>query len=505
MARGVSCLSRRGIGYCACIVKRDIQTGNGAPAPPEHASRQGDYQGPELGNSKISINRRIRKSLQGQGLRAQLLRGGMGSVAVKVVATGLSFAVAVILARVLGPEGYGVYAFAFALISLLAIPSQFGLPNLVIRETAKAHANDDWGLMRGIWRWANGVAGTISVTLALIAGAIAWIFAGRFNDVQLVTFAWGLALIPLIALGALSGAALRGLRKVVAGQMPEFVLRPLFLILLVLAAALLWPDGELTAATTMAFHALAAALAFSLGAWMLTRARPEPLMAAPEPVYRSRAWAASALPLALLAGMQMVNQHADILMLGLFRNAEEVGVYRVVVQGGTLVVFGLQAVGMVVAPQFARLHSIGDTAGLQRVATLSARTAAFIALPVTLVFLVLGGAILGWIFGPAFAAGRVALAIIALGQLVNAAVGPVGILLNMTGHERITARGVGIATGCNVILNLILIPPLGMNGAALATALTLLIWNWLLWQHAKTQLNVLSDPLAETRTENSTS
>jgi len=427
---------------------------------------------------------------RGDGLRAQLLRGGLGSVAVKIAATGLSFAVAVVLARLLGPKGYGVYAYAFALVSILAIPAQFGLPNLVIRETAKAQANEDWGLMRGLWRWATGMTGAISVALALIAGMLAWIFADRFSEVQLTTFAWGLLLIPLMALGALRGASLRGLRRVVAGQLPEFVLRPALLVFALLAAAWIWGTETLTPSGAMLLHAGAAAIAFMIGAWMLARARPAALAVPPAPAYESRVWTRAALPLALLAGTHMINQHTDILMLGLFRSAEDVGIYRVVVQGSVLVVFGLQAVNMVVAPQFARLHSLGDRASLQRLATLSSRASLAVALPVALAFIFFGDGILGWVFGPAFAAGHTALAILALGQLVNSSLGFAGILLTMSGHERDTARGIAIASGCNIVLNLILIPPFGINGAATATGSTVLIWNVLLWQYAWRRLRI---------------
>jgi len=434
---------------------------------------------------------RFRGISRGDGLRAQLLRGGMGSIAIKILATGLSFLVAVVLARLLGPEGYGIYAYTFALISLLAIPAQFGLPNLVVRETAKAHANEDWGLMSGIWRWANTAAGILSLAFALVAGVLAWAFSDRFTEVQVATFVWALLLLPLIVLGNLHGAALRGLRRVVAGQLPEFVLRRGFFILFVLAVVLLWAPNELTAANAMALNASAAAVSFGIGAWLLHRVRPPETRAATQPVYQTHAWFRAVLPLALLSGMQMINQHTDILMLGMFRTAEDVGIYRVVVQGGVLVVFGLQAVNLVVAPHFARLHSLGDKVTLQRLATLSARASLAIALPAVLAFVFYGEAILHWVFGSAFAAGHTALAIIALGQLVNAGIGPVGFLLNMTGHERDTARGVAIAAGCNVILNLILIPPLGMNGAALATALTLCIWNGLLWRDARRRLGIL--------------
>jgi hypothetical protein len=81
----------------------------------------------------------------GEGLKGQLLRGGVGSVAVKIGSTLLNVILAVVLARALGAEGFGVYSFVFALITILAIPAQMGLPNLVVRETAQAQGQADAG------------------------------------------------------------------------------------------------------------------------------------------------------------------------------------------------------------------------------------------------------------------------------------------------------------------------------------------------------------------------
>jgi O-antigen/teichoic acid export membrane protein len=68
--------------------------------------------------------------------------------------------------------------------------------------------------------------------------------------------------------------------------------------------------------------------------------------------------------------------------------------------------------------------------------------------------------------------------------------GSVAQLLNMTGHERDMARGVVIAAISNIVLNAVLIPPFGMQGAAIATATTLLIWNYLLYRDVKYRLGI---------------
>ena len=128
--------------------------------------------------------------------------------------------------------------------------------------------------------------------------------------------------------------------------------------------------------------------------------------------------------------------------------------------------------------------------GLQRLATMSARMALLLAVPVLLLFVFLGKWILGSVFGAAFAGGYQALIILSVGQLANAGMGSVGMLLNMTGHERDTARAVGVSAATNVVLNLVLIPLLGINGAASATAISMALWNVIMWRAVYYRLGI---------------
>lgn len=435
-----------------------------------------------------------RRLLDGDGARAQLLRGGIGSLGLKLASAGLGFALAILLARALGPTGYGVYAYVFALVSLMAVPAEFGLPHLVVRETARAHAHEQWGLMRGVWRWSALAAGVLAVLVAAVAGGLAWALAERFSTLQLATVAWGLLLVPLIALGNLAGAALRGLRNVLQGQLPELVLRPgAFLALS--AAVLLGGNGGFTADTAMLLHVIAAAGALAAGAWLLARQRPSPVARAAVAVYETRRWVRSAIPLALVAGMHLIHHHTDIVMLGLFMASGDVGAYRVAAQAATVVALGLNAMNMVVAPRFARLHASGDAGHLKWLVTFSARIILLLTLPVAACLALFGEPVIRVVFGDGYTTGSAALAILAAGQLCNAAFGSVAFLLNMTGHERDTARGLAAAVAVNVVLNLLLIPAFGLEGAALATSVTLGLWNVLLWRAVRRRLGIDSTAL----------
>lgn len=427
-------------------------------------------------------------------VRAQLVRGGVGSIGIKIGQLTLGLLVTVVLARTLGTEGYGLYIYVFTIVTIVAIPAQVGLPILLVRETARAQAVKDWPRLKGVWRWATSVTGALALLLSLIAAGIAWTLTDRFTPLQLQTFAWGLLLLPLVALGNLRGAALRGLRKVIQGQLPEAILRPLLLILSVIAAALLLP-GAVTAPRAMFLHVVAAFIAFLIGADLLRRNAPAELATVDRPVYDHRTWLASTLPLALIGGMQVVIRRTDIIMLGLFLTIRDVGIYAVAVQGARLVSFGLTAIGMVTTPYFARMYETNDMAGFQELATMSARAMFVLALPIAAVLIICGHFLLTVLFGPDFSVAYAALAILSVAHVVHAGFGSVGPLLNMTGYERVTAGRIAVAAASNVVLNLILIPSWGLVGAALATGGTLLVWNVLLWHAAHARLGVESSIL----------
>jgi len=407
----------------------------------------------------------------------------------KVAYIGLTLAVTVLLARVLGPESYGVYAFAFAVVMLLAIPVQAGLPTLLVREVAKYEESGDWALLRGLVRRANQAVGGLALLVGLVAGAVALLLGNSFASEQTRTFAWALALLPLIGLGNVRGAVLRGLRRVVQGQLPEQLVRPALFVAAL--GAFLLAGRNLTSSVAMALHAGAAFLAFLLGAVLLVRALPGEVRTVGS-AYRTRAWFGSLMPLTLLSGIQLVNSQADIVLLGVLASPEDVGVYRVAAQAAMLVIFALHAVNLVLAPHLSRAFTAGDRAALQSLATWSARIVLATALPISAVLIVAGRPVLSLVFGEAYAAGTGALAILCLGQLTNAAAGSVGLILNMTGHEQDTVRGVALAAVINVILNVALIPPFGMEGAAVATGVSLATWNIVLFRRVDDQLGIMS-------------
>jgi O-antigen/teichoic acid export membrane protein len=83
------------------------------------------------------------------------------------------------------------------------------------------------------------------------------------------------------------------------------------------------------------------------------------------------------------------------------------------------------------------------------------------------------------IFGQDFEAGWIVLVLGTAGQLINCGTGPVGYLLLMSGNQNRLIKVQAVMTLTMVLLNVLLIPPLGILGAALSTVVTAIVSN--LW------------------------
>jgi len=431
---------------------------------------------------------KILKQFQGDGLKSSLMRGGIVSIIFNMLGIGFSLITAIILARTLGPEQYGVYSYVLAIVLILAIPAMFGLPSLIVRETAKAEVKQEWGLMRGLWSWANRISASLSVLIAVIAAVVLWLNRDSFSQIQFLTFAWGIAFIPLSALAALRSASLRGLRKVIQGQLPEQVIKPLLFIVALIAVSVLG-NSKITAEKAMMFNALSAGLAFIFGAWLLLREKPKQL-ANIERKYERKTWTRSVVPLAMISGLEIFITQTDIIMLGWFGNLEEVGIYRISLQGAQLAALGIVVTNMITMPYMSRFSHNNDLIKLAEVAKNSARVAFLIAFTTTITFFLFGEFFIIVVFGDDYLNAYYPLLLLSIGQTIHAGIGAGGTVLNMSGYEKGTLITLVFSGFLNVVLNYLFIPLWGMEGAAIATLIAIFFRKVIIWFMVISKLKV---------------
>jgi O-antigen/teichoic acid export membrane protein len=431
-----------------------------------------------------NLTDRLKALITGDGLRERLVKASGGALILKVLNTVLGFATTVILARTLGPDSFGVYAFAIAVVMVVGLPAKAGVPQLVTRETARGQASGDWRTVKGVWRWATIfvlITSTIVLILAVSAGAF-------FSDFAVTevgrTLLIGLLMIPFMGLALVRASSLRGLGYTVQGQLPELVVKPMTFLILLLAVLFIDDIGELSAPWAMTLNIAATMLAFVFGIAMLRRVRPSEFKEI-QPQYESRSWMATVIPMASVNAMHLINTQADILLIGFFMESADIGHYKVAAQVSLVVVFGLQATKMVVEPYYSRFYHRGEMVRLQKLARSASRVNLVVALLVITPLFFLGRELLNLAFGAAFVAAFVPMLVLSAARLIGSAIGSSGHLLNMAGYQKEYARIWVLAAVLNVILNLILIPLFGVTGAAISTAGTLLLASIFGWWAAK--------------------
>ena len=419
---------------------------------------------------------------------SHLLRDGALSLILKGSYTALSFATTVLLARLLSPEGYGVYTYALAWVTIIGAPAHAGLATLALRESASGLARAEPWLVRGAWRWT--VLGTLSISVgvALVFGFLLPVSSTWSGAHGTRTLMWAVGLVPLVALGNSAGGALRGLQHVVMGQLPELVVRPGLFLCLLMLAALTGPDS-LSPERAMALHVVAALGAAIFGVVTLWMHTPQ-AMRKVRARLKVREWLRSSAAFGVASGLTFLNNQAGVVVLGLLKNPSEVGIYRIAAQMASLSVFGLQAATMAVGPRMAEAYALRDTERLQKLATHSSRVALAYSAVIAVGFLLFGRWILGAVLGPEFGAAYLPLLVLLLGQMANSATGSVTTLLNMTGRERETMLGLAAGVMVNVGLSFGFVPLWETLGAAVATSISMIVWNLVLWWRARSGIGV---------------
>lgn len=415
---------------------------------------------------------------------AVILKGAAGSAVLKGVALVFGVLATAFLGRVLMPTQYGYYAFASTVVTLLSLPVQCGLPQLMTREIAKYQLEEKWGHIRGLLLRANQLVVALALVVVVALALALPVLEAHVRAVDRTTFIWAIVLLPLIALNRVRGGALIGLRKVVLGMLPDNGIRAVLFMAFIALWYWLWPFNS---AVALALQVAATAIAFLVGAFLLMRHLPQPVRASTA-AFETRSWVKAIIPLTLTDALLIVNLQADLLVLGLFRDAADVGIYRAAVLVASQVTIGLTVANEVLAPHIARLHQAGDCTGLKLLVRQAQRWLALSGLVLAGVCIIGDREILTLVFGSAYAGGAAALAVLAAGQFISVVAGTNSVLLNMSGNERDVLRVFTISAVVNLAANFALVPSFGMMGAAIATTGSQLATNALLLHYVHRRL-----------------
>lgn len=391
-----------------------------------------------------------------------------GVFGLRLAYSALTFLTSILLARVLGKSGFGVYTYSIVWAYLLSVPATMGFDNFVVKQVAVYQLQSSWRLMNGLLKWATRTVIISSVVVSLLAILAAFFLRSRMTTESFYCLCLAMALMPALSLRNIRRGAMRGLNNVTKGLLPELLFDPLILITLTVGAYIFLRE-ELTPLWIIGFYGIGSGITLLIVNRFLKQTLPDEATKA-APLYKGRLWQSTAIPFMLLESVPIINSQVDVLMLGSFRDAAAVGLYVPVNRGAQLIMFILMAAGSSMSPIIASKYADGKMAELQKAVTFNVRVVAIVSFLFAAALVIFSSFYLG-LYGPEYVEGQTALYIFCAGNFVASSMSLSYGALNMTGHEREAATIGWGATISNIVLNAVFIPLWGVNGAALATSL----------------------------------
>jgi O-antigen/teichoic acid export membrane protein len=420
-----------------------------------------------------------------------LTRGAAGSMIVKVCGAAAALLCQIALARLMTPAEYGTYSWAVSWLTTLAMFTRVGADMAFLRYIPGFIVASDWPRLSGLLRWGTRVSLFASCGVAIPGVVILWTTSERPAS-ESWTLSIALSAIPLFSLSFLRQGALRALRKVVLAELPESVIR--FVLVAVGVGAVFVVSGRPVSAVEAMVGTFAAfTVSFVIGHVWLKRALP-PQLGGARPLVCREEWLRTSVPLLVATSMAMLINQAGIIALGEFGDVEGAGVFAIVVRIAMLLGFGLMAINSIAAPLIAELHGAGRLVELQGLLTKSARMVTAYTFVAGAGIVITGDWLLSW-FGELPRSGHRALVIMVAGQMVTSCMGSVSYLVGMTGHHRPGAIIAMISAAACLALNVVLVPRFGIEGAAVATSLSLVTSSVAAALYVKRRLGLTSTPV----------
>lgn len=413
--------------------------------------------------------------------RTPLDEGALVALTCQVVGLGFSVLGQVILARTLGTSQFGVWSFGWNLALVLAVPATLGLSLTALSAIPAWLSGDDSEL---VTRFVSHSRRLVLGTACLSSGALVLLtlssVLGRGAFV-------GAILLPGIAVVSLQRDLLRSIGSTLSAYGLGVAAPPLVLTISACVAAIydanmVWIVAGCYAAGSAVLIAVQAS---TIRTWISPDGR--------HGVIRSGDFLASVLvgkarimfQVTILAAFMA---QGDVVVVGAAGTNHQSGLYFAAARIAALVAFVLTAVAASVAPLISGAWARGDGTAL---ASILSRARVYSVIPAVVVavpLLVVPGTVLG-IFGPGFDAASNTLRVLAVAQLVNAAAGPVGFSLLLSGRESTVRWTFVWAAGLEVGLMVVLLPELGILGAAIGVLLATCAWNaglsWVAWRHIR--------------------
>src|SRR3989344_9229436 len=181
----------------------------------------------------------------------------------------------------------------------------------------------------------------------------------------------------------------------------------------------------------------------------------------------------------------------DSFAIGYFRNVTEVGYYNAAVPIAMLLLLAPELFTQLFFPIIAKEYSKKNYSTIKELSKQVGKWIFIINLPIFILIILFPGALINILFGKEYLVAAQALRILSVGALVSSIFIISQNIISMIGKSRLLLYNIIITTALNIMLNIMLVPRFGINGAALSASLSFIMLNAIMVFEAKHYMNII--------------
>ncbi len=384
----------------------------------------------------------------------------------KILGAVLQYVHLVVISKILGVDLLGSVLLGMTIVNLLGILSRMGLDTGAVKFVAQYAGENDLDRAESLLLTAFAVAGIsgalVSLLLGLNADFIAVFFDGKPHLNEIIRFV-GMT-VPFTSIMLIALAGTQAARVMKYTTYTQYGALPLLNLSLVGVFYLLGFDlnGVIWALILSTIASTALSIFYLSRFFPLRKALSFSFTGSNQELF------SISIPLGLVFLLSCIVLYTDTIMLGYFKSSAEVGIYNPAMKTALLTSLIYASFNAIFTPIIAELYSKKLLERLEVLYKVVAKWIFSITLPLFFVMTLLSQEIM-LIFGAEFVQGALPLVVLSFSYLVNAAVGSTGYLLAMAGRHKLVLYNTIAILALNFLLNYLMIPRYGINGAAFAS------------------------------------
>lgn len=398
-----------------------------------------------------------------------------------------AYLASVIVARLLGPSDFGLISLASTVATIASTIVLVGMPEGIVRFIALYKGVNDQGRIKSV------IISSLSIVvpLSLVAGLFLFFFSDLisiriFNkpDLTMILKIFSFS-IPFYSIFAIFIYAIGGFQElkymVYIRDIFQNSVRLFFILILLLLGYGIYGVAIVYTFTiiTLPFASL-----FYLNKIFPVFSKKIKSISMKKELF-SYSW-----PLMFAGILGLVMGWIDTLMLGYLLEAKDVGIYRASMTTASLVLIIPSSFASIFFPVITEFYSRGEKKEFENINAVVTKWILMIVLPLVLLMIIFSKQILYILYGVEYMAGAFVLSILGIAYFITAIFSPTNQLIPVIGRTKLIMINTSIGALLNVLLNFLLIPIYAINGAAIATTISLLVVNALAFLEVRAITNI---------------